>query len=82
MANEIPIIFATPAMKLADINSYQQIPQQSIAGLSIMKEPTGAPWIELTKYPGLDGVGYLAVENDAATITKFRIPLFNHPDGG
>lgn len=62
-------------------NYWGIIPNGANTGVSLAKRPTTGAWTAFTVFPNFDRTGYVTVR-EQDTGTKYRIPLFDHPDGG
>lgn len=77
----ISVILPQDGVRAGDQPYYAQVPQQSEAGVTVVKAPSAGAFVALTVYPNFNKLGYLTVREDN-TGTKYRILLTDHPDGG
>ena len=76
----ISVLLPQDGVQAADQNYYTQIPNQTTAGLKIVKRPGTGVWNALTQLSGVQGLGYLKVREDDSG-TRFRMLLTDDPDG-
>lgn len=77
----ISVILPQDGVRAGDQGYYTQVPQQSEAGITVVKAPLAGAFVALTVYPNFNKLGYLTVREDNSG-TKYRILLTDHPDAG
>lgn len=71
-----------PGVQPADFSTHgvMKVPNETVAGRSYIRRPTGSPWNAFTNWPwavGANAVGWMKVSEDDND-TPFRIALFEH----
>lgn len=75
------VILPDEGFETGDTNWWARVPNQTDAGLGVVKDPLAGAFVALTFYPGLQKLGYVVVQQDNTAGTRRRLLMTDHPDG-